>query len=55
MAALTILPPDGLDGAGNTSPSKGHGWNYCAKQINDIDETIRTERTNVGKYMMIWT
>ena len=55
MAALTILPPEGLDGAGHMGPSKEHGWKYCAKQINDIDETVRMERTNAGKYMMIWT
>lgn len=55
MAALTILPPEGLDGAGNTGPSKEHGWKYRAKQINDLDETVRMERTNSGKYLMIWT
>jgi hypothetical protein len=54
MAALTVLPLEGLDGAGNTGPSKGHGWKYWAKQINDIDETVRMERTNAGKCMMIW-
>ena len=54
MATLTVLPPEGLDGAGNTGPSKGHGWKYWAKQINDIDETVRMERTNAGKCMMIW-
>jgi hypothetical protein len=52
VAALMALLREGLDGAGKTGPSRGHGWTDWAREVNDRDERVRRVRTNAGEYMM---
>lgn len=52
VAELMTWLPARLDGAGETGPSRGHGWLYWVREAEERYDRVRRARANPKQYMM---